>query len=63
MLEFELDEALKLLEGKDEIARKEIKTLATDLDFLKDQITTMEVNIAKLHNYTIAQRKKGAAAP
>ncbi len=62
MLEFELGEAKALLESKDTLARAEIKTLAADLDFLKDQITTMEVNIAKLHNYAVTQRKKTGAA-
>jgi hypothetical protein len=60
MLEFEIGEAVALLESKDTLARAEMKTLANDLDFLKDQITTMEVNIAKLHNFTVAQRKAAA---
>jgi uncharacterized protein YdcH (DUF465 family) len=58
MMEFDVREALALLESKDALVRKEMQSLAEDVDFLKDQITTMEVNIAKVHNHQVSQRKR-----
>ena len=37
-----------------------IDDLNGELDFLKDQITTTEVNMAHLHNYRVKQRQAQA---
>jgi hypothetical protein len=42
-------------------ARTNIGSLESDLSFLKEQITTTEVNIARVHNFRVAQKQ--AAAP
>lgn len=36
----------------------QLSTLNSDLQFLKDQITTSEVNIARVHNYRVKLKKK-----
>ena len=43
MLEYTYDEALELLTGNLKSANETIESLDTDLDFIKDQITTTEV--------------------
>ena len=54
MVEYSYDEALKLLERNMENARIRIKQSEDDLNFLKDQITTTGVNIARVYNQGIA---------
>jgi prefoldin subunit 5 len=65
MLEYTLDEALELLQTNEQNAKTTIVTLDEDMAFLRDQITTTEVNIARTHNYNVKQRqhaKEGEAA-
>ena len=58
MVEYTYEEALKLL-GKN-LANAEAKIQETDddLDFLKDQITTTEVNLARVYNQGVLNNKK-----
>ena len=58
MLEYSYDEALALLSKNVENAQKSLESLSADLSFLKDQITTSEVNIARMHNYNVKLRQK-----
>lgn len=57
MLEYSIDEAEALLKKNLEDSRHALLQLETDLDFLKDQITTTEVNIARVYNYDVRARK------
>ncbi|PIA17372.1 Prefoldin, subunit 3 [Coemansia reversa NRRL 1564] len=57
MLEYKLDEAEKLLSGKLSSAKTSLKDAIDDLEFLRDQITTMEVNIARVYNWDVKQRR------
>ena len=50
MVEYTYDEALKLLAKNLSNAEDKIKETENDLDFLKDQITTTEVNLARIYN-------------
>ena len=50
MLEYTYDEALELLNKNYEQAKETKDSLDKDLDFIKDQITTTEVNIARVYN-------------
>lgn len=50
MIEYSYDEALALLERNLKNAEIRIKSTEEDLNFLKDQITTTEVNIARTYN-------------
>eukprot|EP00933_Yihiella_yeosuensis_P050434 TRINITY_DN48219_c0_g1_i1.p1 TRINITY_DN48219_c0_g1~~TRINITY_DN48219_c0_g1_i1.p1 ORF type:complete len:325 (-),score=79.94 TRINITY_DN48219_c0_g1_i1:116-1012(-) len=61
MLEYTLDEARDLLQTNEKNANETLKTLETDLGYLRDQITTTEVNIARCHNYGVKLRQKAKA--
>ena len=50
MIEYSYDEALVLLERNLKNAEIRLKSTEEDLNFLKDQITTTEVNIARCYN-------------
>lgn len=53
MLEFPLEEAEELLCKNLQTATRNLTELNSDLDFLRDQITTTEVNMARLHNWNV----------
>ena len=50
MVEYTYEEAVKLLGKNLANAELKIKETEDDLDFLKDQITTTEVNLARIYN-------------
>jgi len=58
MVEYSYTEAIALLTKNMEGAKKTINTIEEDLNFLKDQITTTEVNIARIFNYDVKQRRQ-----
>mmetsp|Transcript_30974 Transcript_30974/g.70893 ORF Transcript_30974/g.70893 Transcript_30974/m.70893 type:complete len:219 (+) Transcript_30974:82-738(+) len=58
MLEYKLDEALELLKTNEENAKKTLASLDEDMAFLRDQLTTTEVNIARAHNYAVKLRQE-----
>jgi len=58
MLEYPLDEAEALLSKNLAAAKKNVEQLNVDLDFLRDQVTTTEVSMARVHNWKV---KRGAA--
>jgi len=60
MLEYTLEEALELLSTNEKNARENLKSLEEDIAFMRDQITTTEVNIARTHNYGVKQRQEAA---
>jgi len=62
-VEYSFSEALALLTKNLEGATKTIHSIEEDLNFLKDQITTTEVNIARVFNYDVKQRRQQRAAP
>lgn len=64
MVEYSLDEAEKLLNKNLERSHLNIATYVfnyltqdDDINFLKEQVTVMEVNIARVHNYKVEQEK------
>ncbi|CAI5438013.1 unnamed protein product [Caenorhabditis angaria] len=57
MVEFELDNAKQLLEKNRASVQKVIDELTSELEFVKDQITTTEVNMSHLVNYRVAQNQ------
>jgi prefoldin subunit 5 len=68
MLEYPLAEAEQLLTRNLGNARVTLADLTKDLEFLKDQITISEVNIARVHNHRIklkkeAEKSSGGGAP
>jgi prefoldin subunit 5 len=50
MVEYSYIEAVKLLGANLQSAEDKIKETEADLDFLKDQLTTTEVNLARIYN-------------
>ncbi|VDK70759.1 unnamed protein product [Gongylonema pulchrum] len=53
MVEFPLSEARDILEDNYKSANEAVAVYERELEFLKDQITTTEVNMARLYNYGI----------
>ncbi|KAH6686831.1 prefoldin subunit 3 [Plectosphaerella plurivora] len=58
MLSYEIDEAETLLEGKLATAKLSLSNCEEDLEFLREQITTMEVAIARVYNWEVVQKRK-----
>ncbi|KAI9024755.1 Prefoldin subunit-domain-containing protein [Hyaloraphidium curvatum] len=57
MVQYSTDEAATLLSDKLSSAKTNLTYTLEDLEFLKEQITTMEVNIARVYNYDVKQRR------
>jgi prefoldin subunit 5 len=57
MLEYPIAEAKNLLADKLSSAKVSLKQVNEDLSFIKDQVTTMEVNIARVYNYDVKIRR------
>lgn len=58
MLSYPTDEALTLLQAKKLESANLIKKCEDDLLYLRDQITTMEVNTARVYNLLVQSVKK-----
>ncbi|KAF9434385.1 hypothetical protein BGZ76_008100 [Entomortierella beljakovae] len=61
MLEYPVEEASELLATKLDAALKTLKNAEEDLAYLRDQITTMEVNTARVYNWDVKQRRLARA--
>lgn len=57
MLTYPLEEAIDLLSSKLTGAETSLQGADADLEFLRDQITTMEVNTARVHNWDVKRRR------
>ena len=57
MLEYPVDEAMALLKKRLENMNTEKEENALDLDYLKDQITTNQVNLSRVFNWTLKSQK------
>lgn len=58
MLAYPLDEAIDLLQARLTGSEKSLVNIKEDLDFLRDQITVMEVNTARVHNWDVKRRRE-----
>lgn len=58
MLAYPVAEAESLLESKLEAAKSGLVNCEEDLDFLREQITTLEVATARVYNWDVGQRRK-----
>lgn len=58
MLEYPLEEAKTLLSRNLSTSLINLKQIEEDLEFLRDQITTSEVNLARVYNWNV--KKQGA---
>lgn len=56
MLEYTTDEAIVLLTQRLSDAKESLATCEEDLEFLRENITTMEVNTARVYNWDVQKR-------
>lgn len=61
MLEYNLQEAEELLSTQVAKCQEMTKEFREALDVVKDQITTMEVTVARVYNYDVEQRRNAKA--
>ncbi|XP_076178516.1 prefoldin subunit mgr [Ptiloglossa arizonensis] len=61
MLEYTLDDAQEILTKNIEAAKRNLGYVEHDLDFVRDQFTTTEVNMARIYNWEVKRRQ--AAKP
>eukprot|EP00906_Rhabdomonas_costata_P017051 RCo024536 len=57
MVEYSHEEALQLLEKNFKSATENLNHVLEDLAFLRDQLTISEVNIARVYNYEVKQKR------
>ncbi|XP_054271972.1 prefoldin subunit 3 [Macrosteles quadrilineatus] len=62
MLEYTLEDAMALLNKNIETAKKNLSHVEHDLDFLRDQFTTTEVNMARVYNWDVKRRQAAKAS-
>ncbi|KAG5879675.1 hypothetical protein JTB14_021478 [Gonioctena quinquepunctata] len=62
MLEYSLEDAKKLLTQNITAATRNLGYVDHDLDFLRDQFTTTEVNMARVFNWDVKRRQALKAA-
>ncbi|KAJ7356585.1 Prefoldin subunit 3 [Mycena albidolilacea] len=58
MLSYQIPAAVALLKSKLEAAELSLKNTIEDLDYLREQITVMEVNTARVYNWDIKRRRE-----
>lgn len=58
MLLYPLAEAAALLEEKLAAAKKSLKEAVEDLEWIREQVTVMEVNFARVHNVSNPRRAR-----
>ncbi|KAI0370964.1 Prefoldin subunit 3 [Pilatotrama ljubarskyi] len=58
MLSYKLPAAISLLRSKLESAQSSLATVIEDLEFLREQITVMEVNTARVYNWDVKRRRE-----
>ncbi|BFZ25314.1 hypothetical protein BsWGS_28353 [Bradybaena similaris] len=57
MLEYDIDEASQVLVRNLEAAKKALQQLDGDLLYIRDQMTTLEVNMARVYNWDVKRRQ------
>jgi len=58
MVEYTYDEAIALLSNNFSQGKISLENYSKDLDYLKDQITVTEVNVARIFNWDVKERRK-----
>lgn len=57
MVEYPIPEAEEMLSSRLKTAKDSLTTTQSNLEFLREQITTMEVNIARIYNWSVMKRR------
>ena len=58
MLSYKIPDAITLLNSKLEVAESTLATVVEDLEYLREQITIMEVNTARVYNWDVKRRRE-----
>ena len=58
MLAYEIPAAVILLRSKLDAAQSSLASVIEDLEFLREQITVMEVNTARVYNWDVKRRRE-----
>jgi hypothetical protein len=58
MLSYKISAAIALLKSKLESAETNLQNVVEDLEFLREQITVMEVNTARVYNWDVKRRRE-----
>lgn len=58
MLSYKIPQAIALLKSKLESAESSLTSVIEDLEFLREQITVMEVNTARVYNWDVKRRRE-----
>ncbi|RXK37732.1 prefoldin subunit [Tremella mesenterica] len=58
MLMYPLAEAEQLLSDKLSAAKQSLKEVIEDLEWIREQVTVMEVNFARVHNWDVKRRRE-----
>lgn len=57
MLSYKIPDAVELLRSKLALVKQNLASLVLDLEYLKEQITIMEVNTARVFNWDVKRRR------
>ncbi|KAE9390533.1 Prefoldin subunit 3 [Gymnopus androsaceus JB14] len=57
MLSYKIPAAIELLRAKLQAAEANVASLTEDLEFLREQLTMMEVNMARVYNWDVKRRR------
>jgi len=63
MLSYKIPAAIALLHSKLEAAEMSMRNTVEDLEFLREQITMMEVNTARVYNWDVKRRREKRERP
>ena len=58
MLSYKIPAAITLLKSKLEVAQTSLDNTVEDLEFLREQLTIMEVNTARVYNWDVKRRRE-----
>ncbi|KIK58785.1 hypothetical protein GYMLUDRAFT_45088 [Collybiopsis luxurians FD-317 M1] len=58
MLSYKIPLAIELLRSKLDAAETSVANLTADLEFLREQLTMMEVNMARVYNWDVKRRRE-----
>jgi ASC-1-like (ASCH) protein len=61
-MSYDIAEAKKLLEDKLKSAEMNSVQLGEDIGFIREQITTLEVTMARVYNFTVKMRKSATSS-
>lgn len=61
MLSYKIPVAIELLQMRLQVAQTSLHNTIEDLEFIREQITVMEVNTARVYNYDVKRRREKRA--